>query len=148
MLSRRVLFTGIQPSGSIHIGNFIGALGPFWSAVKSGNRQVTPVLMIADLHAMTSAKKTHDIHAWTVSTCRTILGCWPDADILIFRQSKVMPPNSCPGFRSLIPHVAVNVQRIDSTAGFDGSVEDKGKFIPKLGCILLPNTAGSRYPFI
>lgn len=148
MLGRKVLLTGIQPSGSIHVGNFIGALSPFWSAAKNGDSQVTPVLMIADLHAMTSERKARDIHSLAVSTARTLLACWPGADMLVFRQSKVRPPNSRLDFRPPVPNVAINVQRIYSTSGLDDSVEDKGKLASKLGCLLLPNTAGGRHSFV
>lgn len=46
---KKTVLSGIQPSGNLHIGNYIGALSQ-WVAMQDGYDCIT---MIADLHALT-----------------------------------------------------------------------------------------------
>lgn len=47
---RRKIFSGIQPTGSIHLGNYLGAIKP-WIELQSENEDVT--ICVVDLHAIT-----------------------------------------------------------------------------------------------
>ena len=49
---KKRLLTGLQPSGSLHIGNYFGALQPFIDNCDG----FESFLMIADYHALTSLK--------------------------------------------------------------------------------------------
>src|SRR3989344_4557530 len=53
------MFTGLQPSGALHIGNYFGALKPF---VELSN-EYESYLMIADYHALTTLKDASALHA-------------------------------------------------------------------------------------
>lgn len=49
---KKRLFTGLQPSGTLHIGNYFGSLKPFLDMYAD----YESYLMVADLHALTSLK--------------------------------------------------------------------------------------------
>ena len=49
---KKRIFTGLQPSGQLHLGNYLGALKPF---VESYG-EYDSMLMVADYHALTSLK--------------------------------------------------------------------------------------------
>lgn len=46
----RKIFSGIQPTGSIHLGNYLGAIKP-WLELQNKNEDVT--ICVVDLHAIT-----------------------------------------------------------------------------------------------
>jgi tryptophanyl-tRNA synthetase len=48
----KTILTGIQPTGSIHIGNYFGSIKPFFDQLKDEDTQ--GFLFVADLHAMTT----------------------------------------------------------------------------------------------
>ncbi len=83
---KKRLFTGLQPSGTLHIGNYFGALKPFkdiYSEYKSH-------LMIADLHALTTLHNADVLRQNTLDVVRDYLavGISPD-EVIIFKQSDV-----------------------------------------------------------
>ncbi|MFA7309306.1 MAG: tryptophan--tRNA ligase [Candidatus Paceibacterota bacterium] len=80
------LFTGLQPSGSLHIGNYIGALRPF--VELSG--EYDSMLMVADFHALTSLKSASELRSNIIGVTKDYLaaGINPKQSI-IFKQSDV-----------------------------------------------------------
>ncbi|MBI2406603.1 MAG: tryptophan--tRNA ligase [Candidatus Harrisonbacteria bacterium] len=50
-MAKPMLISGIQPSGKLHLGNYLGALKNFVALQKSGNYQC--LFFIADLHSLT-----------------------------------------------------------------------------------------------
>ncbi len=52
MSNKKRLLTGIQASGTLHIGNYFGALKPF----EDTYQDYESYIMVADLHALTSLK--------------------------------------------------------------------------------------------
>ena len=53
MIKKRIL-TGLQPSGTLHIGNYLGSLKPLVDFTKDSNNDV--FLMVADYHALTTVR--------------------------------------------------------------------------------------------
>ena len=51
-MKSKVIFTAIQPTGSIHLGNFLGSIEPL--SKMSGH---SLYCMLADLHALTDRYK-------------------------------------------------------------------------------------------
>ena len=49
---KKRLLTGIQSSGQLHIGNYLGALKPFVDSYG----EYESMLMVADYHALTSLR--------------------------------------------------------------------------------------------
>ncbi|MDR3364902.1 MAG: tryptophan--tRNA ligase, partial [Clostridiales Family XIII bacterium] len=60
MTERRTrVFSGVQPTGNIHIGNYLGALKQFVSLQDEGDC----VYCIVDLHAITLPKEPGELRA-------------------------------------------------------------------------------------
>ncbi|MBI2610420.1 tryptophan--tRNA ligase [Candidatus Kaiserbacteria bacterium] len=80
------LFTGLQPSGSLHIGNYFGALKPAVEMCKAYNG----MLMIADYHALTTLKDPRAMRENIMSVVKDYLAAGLDPTrTTIFKQSDV-----------------------------------------------------------
>lgn len=80
------LFTGVQPSGALHIGNFLGALRPFVSAYG----EYESMLMIADYHALTTLKDPLQVRENVLNAVKDYLAIGVDPKhATIFQQSAV-----------------------------------------------------------
>ena len=80
------MFTGLQPSGALHIGNYFGALKPF---VELSN-EYESYLMIADYHALTTLKDASALHANVLDVARDYVAAGIDPKrAVIFKQSEV-----------------------------------------------------------
>jgi tryptophanyl-tRNA synthetase len=81
---KKRLLTGLQPSGTLHIGNYFGALRPFVDTYENYDS----VLMIADLHALTSLKDGSALRQNIFDVVRDYLACGVDPDnAILFKQS-------------------------------------------------------------
>lgn len=83
---KKRLFTGLQPSGALHIGNYFGALKPFADTYK----QYDSMLMVADYHSLTSLKDPKTLRENIIDVVRSYLaaGVNPD-EAIIFKQSDI-----------------------------------------------------------
>jgi tryptophanyl-tRNA synthetase len=83
----RVL-TGIQSTGTPHLGNILGAIIP---AIQKANQAETEsFLFIADMHSLTQIKNANELKENTYSTAATWLAFGLDVDKTVFyRQSDV-----------------------------------------------------------
>lgn len=80
------MLTGLQPSGTLHIGNFFGALKPFVDLTK----EYESMLMVADYHALTTLKDPAELRTNTISVVRDYLAAGIDPRTsVIFKQSDV-----------------------------------------------------------
>ncbi len=80
------LFTGLQPSGALHIGNYFGALKP---AVELC-REYDGMLMVADYHALTTLRDPAELRANIVNATRDYLAAGIDPQkTIVFKQSDV-----------------------------------------------------------
>ena len=80
------LFTGLQPSGTLHIGNYFGALKPFVELSK----EYESFLMVADYHALTTLREPAELRANIVSVAKDYVAAGIDpAKAVIFKQSDV-----------------------------------------------------------
>ena len=80
------LFTGLQPSGALHIGNYFGALKPFVEL----SREYDSMLMVADYHALTSLKAPDELRANIVGVAKDYMAAGIDTKkAIIFKQSDV-----------------------------------------------------------
>ncbi len=82
------ILTGIQSTGTPHLGNLLGAILPaIQLSEQSGNESF---LFIADLHSITQIKNGDELRNNTYSTAAVWLACGLDVDKVIFyRQSDV-----------------------------------------------------------
>ncbi len=84
--ARKRLFSGIQPSGTLHIGNYFGALQQ-WLEHQA---EFDCVFSVVDYHALTSVKDAALLRENTFNAFRDLLaiGIDPNKSIL-FQQSRV-----------------------------------------------------------
>jgi tryptophanyl-tRNA synthetase len=84
-LKKRVL-TGIQPSGTLHLGNYLGAIRP---AIEL-QRSFDAFYFIADYHALTSVKDPEILRQTSLEIAATLLALGLDTErTALFRQSAV-----------------------------------------------------------
>lgn len=82
----KIILTGIQPSGVLHLGNYFGAMQP---AIDMQN-QGQAVYFIANYHALTSITKADDLRRFTFDVAAGFLACGLDPSrAILFRQSDV-----------------------------------------------------------
>ena len=83
---KKRLLTGLQSSGTLHIGNYFGALKPFLDLYQ----EYESFLMIADYHALTSLKDPKLVRESIFNTVRDYLAVGVDpTKAVIFQQSQV-----------------------------------------------------------
>ena len=82
---RKVVFSGIQPSGNITLGNYIGALRNF-----SGFEDADCLYCMADLHTLTVRQNPADLRKRTASLAGLYIACGLDPEEnIIYCQSHV-----------------------------------------------------------
>jgi len=80
-------FSGVQPSGNLHIGNYLGALKN-WAEIQ-GNYE--SIFGIVDLHAVTVYQEPAELRAKILETAALFLACGIDP-----KQSTIMVQSSVP----------------------------------------------------
>lgn len=85
---KSVLISGIQPTGKLHIGNYLGALKNFVDLQNSGKYQC--YFFIADLHALTENPDAKDLRENIINLAADFLASGLDPKkSVIFQQSQV-----------------------------------------------------------
>ena len=80
------IFSGIQPTGRKHLGNYIGAIAQYVSSQERGDG----IFCIVDLHALTVAYDPGDLRERLYDTAAILLAAGLDpARCILFRQSDV-----------------------------------------------------------
>jgi tryptophanyl-tRNA synthetase len=82
--NKKRLLTGLQSSGTLHIGNYFGALKPFVDTYE----EYDSYLMVADYHALTSVRDPKVMHENIINVVKDYLAVGVDpTKCVIFRQS-------------------------------------------------------------
>ncbi len=85
-MTKKRLLTGLQSSGTLHIGNYFGALKPFTNIYQD----YESYLMIADLHALTTVRDAKLLRQNTIDVVKDYLAVGIDpTKVVMFRQSDV-----------------------------------------------------------
>ena len=85
-IMKKRLLTGLQPSGTLHIGNYFGALKPFADIYRDYESH----LMVADLHALTSVRDPKALQVNTLDVVRDYVAAGVDPkEAIVFKQSDV-----------------------------------------------------------
>jgi tryptophanyl-tRNA synthetase len=80
------VFSGVQPTGNIHLGNYLGAFRN-WVALQD---DYTAIYCIVDLHAMTVPYDPTEYHQARLETAKTLLALGIDPNrSLLYMQSQV-----------------------------------------------------------
>jgi len=84
-MKKRIL-TGLQASGTLHIGNYFGALKPLVDLTEQDGNEV--FLMVADYHALTSVRDGELLRRYTYEVVKDYLAVGVDPEkVTLFRQS-------------------------------------------------------------
>ncbi len=87
-MSKKVIFSGIQPSGVIHIGNYLGAIKQ-WVELQNTSEAET-IFCVVDEHAITVPQDPKELRENTLRAVATYLACGIDPEkSLVFVQSHV-----------------------------------------------------------
>ena len=82
------ILTGVQSTGTPHLGNLLGAILPAIQMAKNPDNE--SFLFIADLHSITQIKNGTELRQNTYSTAAAWLACGLDTNKIVFyRQSDV-----------------------------------------------------------
>lgn len=85
-MSKKRIFSGIQPSGDLHIGNYIGAISQ-WVPMQD---EYEAVFCVVDYHAITVAQKPEDLHRRIIEIAKIYLAFGIDPKkAVIFQQSTI-----------------------------------------------------------
>ena len=86
-MNKKRLFTGLQPSGELHIGNYFGALKPFVDMYEEFDSH----LCVVDYHALTTVRDPKELNRNIIEITKAYLasGVNPEKTIL-FKQSDVL----------------------------------------------------------
>ncbi|MBQ4472021.1 MAG: tryptophan--tRNA ligase [Alphaproteobacteria bacterium] len=90
-VQNKIVLTGVKPTGTVHIGNYVGAIKP---AIALGREVIANgghyVMFIADYHAVNYLKNPEEMQLFTRKLACTYLACGLDPNQMIFyRQSDV-----------------------------------------------------------
>src|SRR5689334_16573843 len=86
-MSKPIIFSGIQPTGRKHLGNYIGAIRQY---VEGQDRGDPAIFCIVDLHAISVAYDPVELRERTYDTAAILLAAGLDPErCVFFRQSDV-----------------------------------------------------------
>lgn len=84
---KKKIFSGIQPTGDLHIGNYLGAVKR-WVELQDTNNDMT--LCIVDLHSITVPQVPSELRENSLRLCASLLACGIDPEkSTLFLQSNV-----------------------------------------------------------
>src|SRR3989338_9397816 len=91
-MQNKIILSGIQPSGDLHIGNYLGAIKQ-WVELQKSHRVF---VIIVDLHAITVPQDPEKLHAKTLETAALLLACGidPKKSVLFIQDRKSTRLNS------------------------------------------------------
>jgi tryptophanyl-tRNA synthetase len=85
-MAKKRLFTGLQPSGQLHIGNYLGTLKQTTELLQ----ETDGLVMVADYHALTTLKSPDELRRNIADVVRDFVGVGVDPKkSAIFQQSAV-----------------------------------------------------------
>ena len=86
MSKKKLVFSGVQPTGNLHLGNYLGALKNFVSLQK----EMECIYCVVDLHAITVFQEPKKLHDNVLETTASFLATGLDPNkSIIFNQSSV-----------------------------------------------------------
>ena len=84
----KTIFSGIQPSGGLHIGNYIGAIQQWVKMQNEAAPEDRYIFMLADLHTITVPQKPEDLRTNTIDLTVWYVAAGLDPNkITLFAQS-------------------------------------------------------------
>jgi tryptophanyl-tRNA synthetase len=88
-MPRHRIFSGIQPTGEPHLGNYLGAIKQ-WVDRQNAPDAPEAIYSIVDFHALTIELAPDQLRAFTLDMVASLLACGLDPRrVILFRQSDV-----------------------------------------------------------
>jgi len=85
---KKIIFSGVQPTGNLHLGNYLGAIKNFVKLNNDGNNNC--IFCVVDLHAITNKQNPKELKENTLETIATFIACGIDPKkSILFNQSQV-----------------------------------------------------------
>ena len=69
MSNKKLVFSGVKPSGNLHLGNYLGALKNFVSLQK----EMECIYCVVDLHAITIFQKPEELRNNVLETVASFI---------------------------------------------------------------------------
>jgi len=86
-MAKSLIISGIQPTGNLHIGNYLGAVKN-WAELQNSGKEL--FIFIADLHSLTGAMTPEDRRQQTMTTAAELIAAGIDPKkTTLFIQSHV-----------------------------------------------------------
>ena len=83
---KELIFSGVQPTGNLHLGNYLGAIKNFVSLQK----KIECIYCVVDLHAITVFQEPQNLKNNILETVANFVACGLDVEkSIIFNQSSV-----------------------------------------------------------
>tara|TARA_Y100000768_G_scaffold280649_1_gene215624 strand:- start:1021 stop:2019 length:999 start_codon:yes stop_codon:yes gene_type:complete len=83
---KKIVFSGVQPTGNLHLGNYLGALKNFVSL----QHEAECIYCVVDLHAITTFQDPKNLRSNTLETTAAFIASGiDDSKNIIFNQSSV-----------------------------------------------------------
>ena len=89
-MSKKIILTGIQPSGAIHIGNLIGAIKPMTKLIEEN--QV--FFFLADYHAITAEYRVEEMQKRIFNAAAVNIACGIDPEKCVFFIQSDVPEHT------------------------------------------------------
>lgn len=85
---KKVLVSGIKPTGRLHFGNYFGAMKQNIDLSNSG--ECESYVFIADYHALTTVRNGDELRKQTIEAVASYIACGLDiSKVILFKQSSV-----------------------------------------------------------
>ena len=86
--TKRILVSGIKPTGRLHFGNYFGAMKQ--NIDLANTNEFTSFVFLADYHALTTVRDGNILRSQTIEAVATYIACGLDpTKAIIFKQSDV-----------------------------------------------------------
>ena len=98
------IFSGVQPTGNLHLGNYLGAIKNF---VELNNKKENEcIFCVVDLHAITVKQDPKELKKNIRETAATFIACGIDPKkSIIFNQSMVSAHSECAWILSCVSRI-------------------------------------------
>ena len=131
MKNKKVMLTGVRPSGNLTLGNYLGAIKNF---VEKQN-DFKSYIFIADLHALTSYVEPKKLKESIRNSIAMYLSCGVDFEkTTIFKQSDVLEH----GFLGFIMTFQTKMGELQRMTQFKYKSQNMGKFGVDTGLFVYP----------
>lgn len=85
-MSKNTFFSGVQPSGNLHIGNYLGAIKN-WADIQE---EYNAICCVVNLHAITVPQDPKELNKKTIEVAKLYIAAGLNPDkVTIFRQSDI-----------------------------------------------------------